>query len=72
MCINIDEDRVSTLRITPSWMARFWSLFRGVTYRVVIAHRGSVDKIVLYLNDDQIYSLVPHSTRPKLPWESND
>ena len=59
MCINTDKERISTLRIKPSWLARFWSLFRGVTYKVVIAHRGPIDKIVLLHNGEEIYSLVP-------------
>ena len=60
VCIDTDEiQRNSKLSITPSWMTRFWSLFRGATYRVVISHRGPIDKLTLSLNDEEIYALVP-------------
>ena len=55
-----DEERVSTLSIKPTFTARLWTLFRGATYRVVIAHRGSIDKLVIFLNDEEMGSIVPH------------
>jgi len=60
--VSTDEERISTLSIKPRFVTRLWSLFRGTRYRIVIAHSGSIDKIVLYLNDDQIYSIVSRST----------
>ena len=56
-----DEDKISTLRIRPSFWARLWTLFGGATYRVVIAHRGPVDKVLVYLNDEEIGSVTPDS-----------
>ncbi len=61
VCIDMDEEKVSTLGITPRWFTRLLSLFGvGATYRIVIAHRGSIDKLVVYLNDEEIGLVVPH------------
>ncbi len=54
------EDRVSTPSIKPTFLARLWTLFRGATYRVVISHRGPIDKLTILLNDAEIGSVVTH------------
>ncbi len=59
MVCTDDHGGASTVRITPSWMIRFWSLFRGITYKVVISHRGEIDKIAVYRNDEEIGSVTP-------------
>lgn len=52
-----EEDKVSTVHIKSSLAARLWAVIVGARWKVVIAHRGTIDKIVVYLNDEEIGAL---------------
>ena len=58
--MSTDEERISTLSIKPTFTARLWSVFTGAEYRILIAHRGPIDKIVVYLNDEEVGVVAVH------------
>jgi len=57
--VSTDEERISTVRIKPSWLHRLLSLFRSTEYRLEIAHSGMLDKVVVYCNDDELGRILP-------------
>ena len=48
-----NEERVSTVQLKLGWIPRLRVLL-GATIQFKIAHRGPVDKIVLYLGKDEL------------------
>lgn len=51
------EERVSTVNLRLGWIPRLRVLF-GAAIQVKIAHRGKVDKIILFLGQDELGSVV--------------
>ena len=52
-----NEERISTVKLRLGWIPRLRVLL-GATIRVTIAHRGPVDKVILFLDEDELGSVV--------------
>ncbi len=52
----MEDERVSTMQLRLGWIPRLRVLF-GASIQVKIAHRGVVDKIIVFLGKDELGSV---------------